>query len=501
MSSSNNMVSAAPLPEGTAPLSKPGAVPDTTGRDIKAEQAQELAVDKAAATKKKNRFEVKPRTSVAPAPPSQPEYETLIYKTAVNNPPARLEYPRVSTYVPNFAFIFFLLNYMDYLMASTDKWTRNSQGWTPPLSQAYIGVLVYIQVIRCSISAGIADISMVSWYEAFCKLYPLKDLWIPGPLVAAFRAISAFEPTEDLSLGIVTPALPPAPGWSRARHYLLGNSHFAHLPNIRAFIDRHLTLSALAVNATRVPTEAAFFNDINGPLHRNSFFQVAPNSAILAALMKSPGMNFMTPGSFDLWKTASRLSPRLGLPTNLDQATTNVSNTWDAVMCLDQGHHWFGNVAAIMAKYCQFFNGSASLDSCSPTSSAAGALKLRIVTPDQGTSIFADAPETPQSGTHDNTQHGDANQMLHRTLLQSPTLVFDSQCAIKDMADLFLYAGGTWALNAHFDNANQLANRAGPFWDLGPNWWEDKGVQLAPGVLATVMREYHNDVRIPSHKQ
>lgn len=491
------------VPTGNTPLKDPASL--GTDRDLKVEKDKEMATEKAKASAKLPRFEVKPRISTKPPAPESPEFETLIYKAAANAPIPRLTYPMYSGYVPNTSIIFYVLNYMDYLMTSTDKWTRNSGGWVSPISQMYVGILTYIQIIRATIASGIASHAMISWFTSFCTLFPLKELWIPGPLVSAFKALSAFEPTEDLSLGVVSAMLPNTPGWSpnqNAGRYILANNYSLYLPSIAMFIDRYHQLLGVARSANI--TEQLFFNHTNGPLYRSTLFNQSIHATPVAAQnsLKTPGAGFVTPGTLQQWQSANRHAPLLGIPSAPDLSVPDtLADTWDSAMFLDQTHQWFGNIAAIMAKYSQFWNGSASLDSCSPSSSAAAALKLRLNPPAQGNSLFGDKTLTVRAGNGSSTQHGDPDADAHAQLFANASIRFNSKCALKDYPELFSYAGSTWAINGYTTTVHTTANRTGPFWDLGPDWYADDNVELIPGILPTIMREYHNDVRIPATKQ
>ena len=73
------------------------------------------------------------------------------------------------------------------------------------------------------------------------------------------------------------------------------------------------------------------------------------------------------------------------------------------------------------------------------------------------------------------------------------TLTFDSACALKHLPELFVNAGATWAINGYLNDADEVANRTGSFWNLAPDWYAGSNVELILGMLTPIMREYHSD--------
>lgn len=192
--------------------------------------------------------------------------------TAANFPLTKVAYPAISTFTPCFISIFYYLNSMDHLMTSTERWTNNCMGWVPPCYQLYIDMLLYIQTKRAMQASGYlspgSEIS--SLLGDFCYLFPLQNLWIPGPLVDAFRSVACFSPSASRRFSNVTPAIPSSPGWSRARRYRIADTGTTHLSNINIFISR---LNFICAAATRPNvTPKIFFRDVDGPNCMASLF-------------------------------------------------------------------------------------------------------------------------------------------------------------------------------------------------------------------------------------
>jgi hypothetical protein len=497
-------VQAPGLPAENPVLGAPAAVDDA--RDLRAEKEKEMKDEAAKAKSKESRFAPR-RAAHSAGPPSAPEFETLILKTAVNNPLSVFDRPGVSTFVPNSTVIFFVLNYMDFLMASTKRWIDNCMGWVPPYSQMYISVLLYVQTMRAMEAAGhVAPGSEISnVLLAFNNLYPLSELWIPGPLVNAFRSISAFWPDASDRFGNVTPVLPANPGWSRARSGRLADNLELFLPNVSVFISRLRSVCATATTANM--TETVFAGHVAGPNHVREIFGIDADSAAqvppaVRALARTPGAGYVAAGNLQLWQNAAARLNMMNVPTELDVTTAlfDERNRWTAVMrfdLVDNEHVWFSNVSAMMAKYCQFFNGSVPLSACPPTTSAAPALKGRLVAP---SSILTTAANSHRLGQHNNDQHGNADARGHVSLANNARVVQNVRSALVDLPDAHAFAGITWALNSYDSQVRQTALRNGQFWTLGPDHAGRDNVEVLPGVLSTIMREYHSDVRLSPFK-
>jgi hypothetical protein len=490
----NEDLSIPTLPSETPALDKPPKVAED--RDLAKEKENEAKADKAKADSKINRFAPTKRST--PQAASNPEFETLILSAAVNLPPAIFERPAPSTFVPNLAPIFYILNYMDFLMCSTKRWTDNCMGWVPPYSQMYIGVLLYVQVMRSMEAAGnIAPGSQISnVLLAFNNLFPMNELWIPGPLVNAFKSISAFQPFTNNLFGNVTPMLPASPGWTAARHHRLG-AVFEHLlPNISIFISRLRVICTTAVTANM--TEMDFMIHQNGPNATEGYFgHSAANSANLTA---SPGASLIYGGSLQLWQNASTRINFMRVPADLVAATPTIDE-WTSVMRFDQfanEHIWFGPVSAMMAKYCQFFNGSAPLSSCPPTTSAAPAVKCRTT---GATDLMNPITVTAAAGNGTSHTIGNANAAAVLILRNNARFIINARNVIPDLPDAHYFSGITFGLNAYQTQAHQNAMRNGDFWTIAPDYSGRDNIEVMPGLLAAITREYHSDTRLSPFKK
>jgi hypothetical protein len=474
----------------------------TPDRDLVAEKQAESAANRNEVAKKQNRFLARKQT--APERPIQasPEFETLMFEAAANNPFATLKNPAPSTFVPNLAVSFYLLAYMDHLMAGTKRWLDNCLGWAPPISQMYIAMIMYIQILRAmdSASALPPGSELHTFLTQFMSTFPLHDLWIPGPLVAVFRNMSAFWPSASDRFGNVTPSLPTLPGWSRTNFYRLnGAAPVASpsinnlLPNIAAFISRLRSVCNTAITANM--TQATFATHTDGPARAAHLFQSVLNDGVNEQwIFSSPGMAFAYPDNLNMWQAAAYRLNANAIPADLNagQAAGNINDSWISFFRFDNNqHHWFGSCAAIMSKYCQFFNGSAPLAEVMPNCSASGAVKLR----EQDNSDIRAVPAWTAPVAGPPAVAG------YRSLRHTARLVMNGRLALEDIPTAHVYAASTFGINMYSSQAHQQVFRQGPFWTLGPDTDGRDSIELLPGILSTIVRQYHSDVRIAAHKQ
>ncbi|KAL9663108.1 hypothetical protein QQ045_027945 [Rhodiola kirilowii] len=218
-------------------------------RNLVAERGEETARDRAVIVNQcRPRFEAR-RMTPAVCRASDPNIETYIYSTAASFPPHVVRYPALSTFIPNAATLMYFVQYMDFTMSSTKRWTDNCMGWVPPYTMIYVATLFYIQTLRAMDAAGAISPSSEHYFvlSSFLTQFPVDNLWIPGPLVQFFKNLSSFRPTETEAFGNVTPTLPETPGWSRQERYSLPDPLHLHLPHIPAIISRLHTVCGSAL--------------------------------------------------------------------------------------------------------------------------------------------------------------------------------------------------------------------------------------------------------------
>ncbi|KAG2280096.1 hypothetical protein Bca52824_051316 [Brassica carinata] len=357
--------------------------------------------------------------------------------------------------------IFYYLNSMDHLMTSTERWTNNCMGWVPPCSQLYIDMLLYIQTKRAMQASGYlspgSEIS--SLLGDFCYLFPLQNLWIPGPLVDAFRSVACFSPSASRRFSNVTPALPSSPGWSRARRYRIADTGTTHLPNINIFISR---LNSICAAATRPNvTPKIFFRD---PCDKSDHE---------LANLTSPGACLTYSGSLRLWQDANDRLLFLGSPQSLDVNATEVGDNWSTFLRLSEHSTWFGS----------FWKGSVPLYDCSASSSGAGVVRCTA---------------TDTDVNHNSTQHANPHQVGHYSMRSNLSLVFKAATSVEDISMANIFTANTYNIYLSPNDDGHRALHRGMFWNIYPDAYTRSGIETYPDVIPSLARDYHSYSRIDS---
>ncbi|GFP80994.1 capsid protein [Phtheirospermum japonicum] len=385
---------------------------------------------------------------------------------------------------------------MDFTMASTKRWTDNCMGWTPLHSMIYISQLFMIQTLRSMESSGSFPPSSeyATLLNGIRLNFRLENFWIPGPLVQFFKNLACFWPSATESHGPVTPALPAIPTWDRATKYALSSPFNRYLPNIAAMISRLRTICTTSDRDGM--TEALFVSDVNGPRYCASLFgQALADGEFDRLHMTSPGIGLSLPGNLRLWQNASAVLNFSGLPAAYDSDVDEVLPSWGMYMNLYNVVDWFGPVTAMMSKYCQFWKGSVPLSDCAPNCSAAGAVKCE---PLAATDMFAQPTWVAQASTHNHNSHGNGNQIGHYTLHSSRTLTISARSTLVDVPDSMYFAAITYCFNCRIEDVQGV--RAGQFWAIAPDLIGRQEISTLPGVLTSIVRDYHNETKLDASR-
>ena len=158
---------------------------------------------------------------------------------------------------------------------------------------------------------------------------------------------------------------------------------------------------------------------------------------------------------------------------------------------------WFGNVAATMTRYCQFWNASCTLEECAPNNSAAGAVSCQASAGD----IFNPPAWIAQAGDHSSHQHGDPNAVGHYQLASTATLTVRATTTVPDIPDAHIFAATTYHMNVIPQGRQSNDFQHGQFWTIAPNAFSKRSISVYQGVLSTITREYHSETRIAADQQ
>jgi len=222
---------------------------------------------------------------------------------------------------------------------------------------------------------------------------------------------------------------------------------------------------------------------------------------------------FAYPELHSLWTNAAFSLDILGIPNDIDSQAnpTPLFNDWTSFMRIaDNEHHWIGPISAMMAKYCQFWNGSTTLDKLEPNCSPCAAVKLRHT----GSTIrptLRFTAEVPHIAAITTLPAPNPTNIALRpeqmrvapyyTLVPTARTVTSGSIALPNVPEAYVSAACVYAINACDTLADERVSRTGPFWTLGPDVLARRNLEPLPGVFSTIIREYHSDARIQATKQ
>lgn len=262
-----------------------------------------------------------------------------------------------STFVPNAHVLYYVLSQMDDLMTMNRTWNSKEVRWCPLLSRIYVGILFYIQTFRVMRTAGIASSEVKQILRDFESEFDYSNVPIPGPLVPFFKALSASQPPYE-EYGVVSPIIPRDIGCTDATGHALREPLCYLLPNLAGLFNSY-------ANILRVDQGNALPWDYNFSTPTGAAAPVAYNGATLQLQVAS-----ISPGTVYplVWNQRKRndfqrsLTRIRGIPSIAGNAG-EVSLT--DLIGLSDNPRWFGELTGIMTMYCQYFQGSTSLSTCS----------------------------------------------------------------------------------------------------------------------------------------
>ena len=131
----------------------------------------------------------------------------------------------------------------------------------------------------------------------------------------------------------------------------------------------------------------------------------------------------------------------------------------------------------MMARYCQFWKNSSSLEECavcSPNVSTARAVRCKINVNE--TTMFTQPEWIPESGAHNAFVNGHMIQIGHYTLSGLPTLMFDTNTSLLDIPDVHVQASLTFVYNMYMSGSERCRTVSGPFWNRRPSAYQARRV-------------------------
>nr|WRQ19776.1 MAG: coat protein [Grapevine alphapartitivirus] len=409
-----------------------------------------------------------------------------IYSLVATAPFHTVQEKSNSLFIPSFIAAAVIIDSMNSQMAYTHRFLQSAPAWIPPVSFVYFGVLFVIQTLRASREISANDDSERWFLEGFTSNYDLRSLLIPGPLVPVFQALAACSgPIERL--GDVSPQMPKHWTCQRVHSYMLSNDLSTILPDVPFYMDI----------LNRISTHGADYTDQEmRTFHRSVMNQ---NAAVNAG----SSLHFYSPGAWShvSWSLAQLNAARSALsnfnfPPALDVTDTLAPDITDWTKFLRFYHvdgtfyPWFGNVAATMQRYCQFFSESVPLSAISPAG-AAISIPVWNFAPHNRTFThpFTFVPAIANGAPAHYTTTGLTSLACQGTHCDETLEEVAEQCSAIALVNVDLY---TSSRHPHAPTNQML--RSGPVWQL-PIARRSPRIDYALGVSQSVTSHYRRDTR------
>lgn len=422
-----------------------------------------------------------------------------MYSMVATAPFYTVQRKTISTFVPSFIAACVVINQMNFTMAYTHRFLTSAPAWSPFMTPLYIGILWIIQTLRAQREAGAINTEELQILEALEHLFDLRSLLVPGPLVPYLQALAAFCGPFERS-GDVTPRLPTTYP-TAASGYVFADGLHKLLPNIPFYMHMLTMENPTFTASTDGTSEAAasgFANIMKYFLH-SIHSRTASNTGTTRHNLESPG-SWMTAHFTEQQFNVSRsIRHHFGFPPQLDTSADGDMNSLAQFMRMYQPgdytvfYNWFGNVASVMQRYCQFFRESVPLSAISPAGIASG---LPVWN-------FAANANLVQSYTHHNAVAATATtrgypayfSVHHLTSLAATGHHVDEsleeiteQASSLAMVNVDVVTHTTWTTptNAHI--------RSGPVWNL-EEVRSSPQIDYANAIGQTISLHYHVDTR------
>lgn len=287
---------------------------------------------------------------------------------ALRYPMSGIAEPRISTFVPCAFQMYYIIHIMDDIMRKSFYFLRREDAWHPFISRIFFGILFIIQTLRCELTTRIITPEKLEILQDFIDANPLEKLFIPGPLVALFKALAVGKSSVSL-VGNITPKIPDIIGVPEAQWLIaLDDNHIANLllpkiPGLLAFFQKLTTAPENNIPDFTIPST---FDNTRETTLLGSNFQVGAWTPVQRTFLLTPGLIYSPETTTGIDASFNRFGKRLRLPQFI--ATTPLDTLRDFMQFRDL--RWFSLVAQIMSSYAKFFKGSRSLAECSGSPTA-----------------------------------------------------------------------------------------------------------------------------------
>lgn len=425
----------------------------------------------------------------------------MMYSMVAAQPFYTVQKKAISTYVPSFIALAVVINQMNFTMAYTHRFLQSAPAWSPFITPLYIGILFIIQTLRAQREVGDISADELWLLEGFERMYDLRSLLIPGPLVPYFQALAAFSgPFEHL--GDVCPRLPTTYP-TATDYYCFANGLGKLLPNIPLYMDALLKTKVQFTNPTTATNAATLHPSFGNTMKyfwHNIHSANVTNSQAQSTAMLSPAAWITPHFTEQQYNTYEAIHNHYGFPAPLNVTTSgNMTSLAQFMRFYAPGDSntffpWFQNVSSMMQRYSQFFKESVPLSAIPPAGTASGLPVWRFSananlttnpTRHNALTATADASGHPAyySPVHLHSlaatgHHGD--ETLEEITEQNSALALVN-------VDVVTLTTWTTPTNAHIRND-------GPVWSL-PTVRSSPTVDYANAIGQTISLHYHVDTR------
>lgn len=271
----------------------------------------------------------------------------------------------VNYFVPNFQFMFWILSLCDNMMLSTHRFTQSAPAWLPIVSQLYISVLVWYQILRIYVHTGYG-IQFADYVRNMEQVLRLDECLVPGPLVPFLESLAATNGPFDW-IGDIIAAIPNFDDLWQPTFHIPNEQQLHYLPWPVVLLDQLVNF------ATWVPTAP---QTVYGHFRwYHNVFSVASSlntNRYRRYLLSPPGAGSLfctesqTNAARGYWNTLFSTFDRVGSATNNIRMNNVLQIIGFQTTTGAAQADWFQYVAIVMQKYGMYFNGSKQLKAISP---------------------------------------------------------------------------------------------------------------------------------------
>jgi len=287
----------------------------------------------------------------------------MIVSIALHAPIHSVRFPAFSTFIPNSAFLFIILNSMHTALCENTYLYRTCPSYNTILSRAYYSVLWFMQVLRAKSAVGNVTRSESTLIRRFERTFPFESLPVAGPLVTYFSNLAAVK-TDDPMYNWICPFLPAKLGPAIAGETTTSNVNSARplypwFPGIISLFQAIRKSTQVRESVDENQAFTPFLLSTGGTFAGVTFPAVTENNPlgnVYSDMLQYAGINIapeQIPDTFaDYQSHYLRLS---NIPTVAAQSPLD---TIDKFLLMDEDMSWFSTLTSMATSEARFFKGT-----------------------------------------------------------------------------------------------------------------------------------------------